>query len=127
MSSRWPRRTITCADCGEERPHAGLGRCGACYNAHRRAHPEGRVHTHNDNGYKNGCRCEVCTEAHRIATAGQRATVYLNPAVSADPVPGVTHGLRYAYEDRGCRCEVCVTAQVARGRIVRPRERVSAS
>lgn len=36
-----PRRIITCAECGRERPHQAFGLCGKCYMGHRRIeHPE---------------------------------------------------------------------------------------
>jgi hypothetical protein len=66
---------------------------------------------HGYGGYSNGCRCEVCRAAKADYMGRRRAAAFVN--TDPGPVPGVTHGTRFAYEERGCRCGPCVTAERA--------------
>ena len=98
---------ITCTDCGNERPHAGHGRCRTCASRNRRASLQNFTR-HGYTSYCDGCRCEVCRKAKAGYTRQRRRNALLN--TDPDPVPGITHG-RFGYEERGCRCDVCVGAR----------------
>ena len=63
---------------GTESRYSNLGcRCPECTRAasesRKRRRREGRVFTHNANGYRNGCRCEVCREAHKVSIREYRS------------------------------------------------------
>jgi hypothetical protein len=91
----------------EEAYRAGIARRG-------KSRAEGRnvIDTHGYGGYTNGCRCQVCRDAKADYMRERRAAAF----TSTGPVTDVTHGTRFAYEERGCRCEKCVTAERASSR-----------
>jgi hypothetical protein len=61
---------------------------------------------HGGNHYVNdGCRCETCTEAHRVLTAARRSARYETTRLYGLP-DHVAHGSS-AYLNWGCRCSVC--------------------
>lgn len=76
------------------------------------------VHTHNASGYKNGCRCDVCREAHRadhLAYMHRTGRVRPWDKYMAEVEANYVHGSESGYS-RGCRCEPCRTAAtLARG------------
>jgi hypothetical protein len=45
----------------------------------------------------------------------RRADAYVTDS-APETDPAVTHGTRYAYEERGCRCAGCVAAERASSR-----------
>lgn len=65
--------------------------------------------------YTSGCRCEVCTEAKRVYTAGRRERA-AQRRVSAQArgsvyiAEGIKHGYS-GYQNYGCRCLVCRVAK----------------
>lgn len=83
------------------------------------------IRTHGYVGYTRGCRCDTCKAAKAAYIAGKRAAA----AASARPgvaVSGVTHGTRFAYEERGCRCVWCCEHYAAVGHGHRAKVQVSA-
>ena len=97
--------------CG--RPAAHQRRHVSAKTLQRLHDPEYRaahVRTHGYGGYTNGCRCRICADAKAARMRERRAAAYVT---DSGPVtdPTVTHGTRFAYEERGCRCETCVTAE----------------
>jgi len=63
--------------------------------------------------YVQGCRCELCTEAHRAYNAETRQNrKQLEPS---------EHGLT-GYSDYGCRCPICTEANAAHVREWRERQ-----
>ena len=76
------------------------------------------VRTHGYGGYTNGCRCEICADAKADYMAMRRAGAFTAPPPETDPA--VTHGTRFAYEERGCRCDECATAERASSRYAQP-------
>ena len=93
--------------------------CKDCMHKHRGEN----VMSHGYAGYTAGCRCATCREAKRVYMAERRAAAIRN--TSTEPVPGVTHGTRFAFEERGCRCPECVRAQADPERRHRCRGRVA--
>jgi hypothetical protein len=59
---------------------------------------------HSRSGYVGGCRCEVCTEAHRVYMAEVRERLHERP------IPRGSHGTKSTYNDWGCRCRRCTEA-----------------
>lgn len=57
-----------------------------------------------------GCRCRVCTDAHRQYNQARRASYIAR--LGADPTIA-THGQRSTYVNYGCRCEPCRAANTA--------------
>lgn len=86
--------------------------------------------------YTSGCRCDVCRRAKadymwkRRAQARSVAQKYTStasggragrwdafaPGSTRHVASGVSHGTRYAYEERGCRCRECTTARTVSDR-----------
>lgn len=56
--------------------------------------------------YKQGCRCEECTDATTASARDWRARVRQDPT-AADRAG---HGRASTYKNYGCRCRRCVTA-----------------
>lgn len=73
---------------------------------HSRRRREGAilVRTHDYVGYTEGCRCDTCKAAKAEYMSARRAAAAADPVAA---VSGVTHGTRFAYEERGCRCQRC--------------------
>jgi hypothetical protein len=71
--------------------------------------------------YTRGCRCQPCRAAkaayvrtRRAAAAALAAEVgHHSYVLVADEI---THGTRFAYEERGCRCDPCTTVKRAQWR-----------
>lgn len=59
---------------------------------------------HNRNGYKRGCRCEVCREASTLYHLSRRRARVMP---EGDP----RHGHRNTYVNYNCRCGLCAAAQ----------------
>lgn len=57
--------------------------------------------------YVYGCRCEECTEAHRVYCAQRRWS-----GVLADKPDDPRHGTPSGYTNYGCRCLACRQAYV---------------
>lgn len=61
-----------------------------------------------------GCRCDVCTEAHRVLqnaeSASRRARRVLTNGRLVAPVPPERHGRYTTYRNWGCQCQPCVKA-----------------
>ena len=55
-------------------------------------------------GYQRGCRCDRCTDAHRVRCAQWRQ--HVAPLPDGDPRHGTTNG----YRNYGCRCGPCTDA-----------------
>ncbi len=102
-------RQGTCANCGQERWIRAEGKCKTCLALIRQALGEEIVSVHGYAGYSNGCRCEICRDAKAAYMRERRSSAYLT--ATSEPVPGVTHGTRSAYEESGCRCPECMATQ----------------
>ena len=60
--------------------------------------------------YRNrGCRCELCSTAHRQRVARDRTRRHERTEANGGIAPTSTHGTN-TYGNWRCRCEVCVTA-----------------
>ena len=70
--------------------------------------------THGAVGYREGCRCDTCTEGHRQRVRAQRAR-------RAATVGPNDHGKLTTYQNAGCRCALCKAAQSKRQRELRAR------
>ncbi len=55
-----------------------------------------------------GCRCELCTEAHRNRAAETRRKRRAAVAAGTTPVP---HGTANGYQNYYCRCDDCREAE----------------
>lgn len=63
--------------------------------------------------YEDGCRCPVCTEAHRVRITRRRnerraGRVLVDGRLVAWQAP--EHGRRSTYSNWGCRCVLCALA-----------------
>ena len=113
--------------CGRPAGHSGGHLSREAYrrslddSAARRAKGLNTVATHGYGGYSVGCRCDECKAAKAAYMRERRAAAYVaDSAPEADPA--VTHGTRFAYEERGCRCDKCMAAVRASSRWNRPRK-----
>ena len=62
-------------------------------------------------GYRNHkCRCQPCTEAHRIAHTASIERLRAKVAAGEVEIP---HGTQNAYANYGCRCVPCTGAHAA--------------
>jgi hypothetical protein len=66
---------------------------------------------HGLQGYRRKCRCEVCTEAHRIYMRGLKEKEAPN------------HGTVSGYRNYACRCQACKEAERLEQRARRQRQR----
>lgn len=85
---------------------------------------------HGESGYVNyRCRCETCTEGHRLAArtyrAQRRARRVLVDGQFVAPDP-VEHGTESAYTNWCCRCTPCCEAHRLHQRSARQRGRSDA-
>lgn len=55
--------------------------------------------------YSDGCRCDLCRDAHRIKVAARRKVRAVDTRANGLPAH-VPHGLN-AYTNWGCLCDVC--------------------
>lgn len=66
-------------------------------------------------GYTNrGCRCDLCTEANRLAGERQRRRNGARPM--GEYLADVTHHGWSRYKKGGCRCAICKAAAAAQKR-----------
>ncbi|MBO2464468.1 hypothetical protein [Actinomadura violacea] len=61
-------------------------------------------------GYKRGCRCTPCREAHAEHTAAQKRDRVIRAAADPSLVP---HGTQSGYVNWSCRCTPCCEANRA--------------
>jgi hypothetical protein len=79
------------------------------------------VTAHGNSKYTNdGCRCDECTDAHRLAIAGRKRARRKYVAEFGLP-SGVEHG-NSAYKNWSCRCAVCKAAHATRRNAARRRQ-----
>ncbi|KAB2344828.1 hypothetical protein [Actinomadura rudentiformis] len=60
-----------------------------------------------ERGYRYGCRCRPCTDAHRQLIAEQKADRLARAAADPSIVP---HGTTSGYINWDCRCDPCTDA-----------------
>lgn len=84
------------------------GQRGRCLTHYRQLLEEiaGRPLKHGLTGYvQRKCKCDVCTEAHRLYRVKQRAKLRRQTELVGW---NGKHGNRYAYNEARCRCAICV-------------------
>ena len=63
---------------------------------------------HDVNGYRRGCRCDTCREAHAVWAVAYRARRY-----TGFTGPDCGNASRSTYINQGCRCDKCRAANAA--------------
>jgi hypothetical protein len=113
------RRSTLGTACGRPEGHPGRHMSAESLQRKQAARGQG-IRTHGYAGYGNGCRCRTCTDAKAAHMRQRRADAYVTDT-APETDPAVTHGTRFAYEERGCRCGACVTAERGSSRWSRPK------
>lgn len=78
--------------------------------------------THGGSGtlYNQGCRCELCTEAHRVRMMLSNRTRFNERIRGANgdwyAPRASTHGTSSTYTNWGCRCDPCRAEAAVRNR-----------